>query len=137
MPAMRNESSTVDLGLLVLRLGAGGMLLALHGWGKVANLLSGQHEFGDPLGIGPLPSLILAAAAEFLFSLLVVLGVQVRWTAIPPLITMAVAAFIAHGNDPLGDGEQALLYLVAFLALVFTGAGRYSFDGWWRRRKRR
>jgi len=136
MPAMRNESSTLDIGLLVLRLGAGGMLLALHGWGKVMNLFSGDPQFGDPIGIGMLPSLILAAAAEFLFSLLVVLGVKVRWTAIPPAITMAVAAFVAHGNDPFGEGEKALLYLVAFVALVFTGAGRHSFDGWWQRRKR-
>ena len=136
MPAMRNESSTLDIGLLVLRLGAGGMLLALHGWGKVMNLFSGDPQFGDPIGIGMLPSLILAAAAEFLFSLLVVLGVKVRWTAIPPAITMAVAAFVAHGNDPFGEGEKALLYLVPFVALIFTGAGRLSFDGWWQRRKR-
>lgn len=135
---MRHSNpSTLDLGLFVLRLGAAGMLMTLHGWGKVMNVAAGRHDFGDPIGIGPLPSLILAATAEFLFSLLVLVGVKVRWTAIPPAITMAVAVFFAHGNDPFGDGELALLYLSAFLTLVLAGGGRYSFDGWWAERGRR
>jgi uncharacterized membrane protein YphA (DoxX/SURF4 family) len=31
--------------------------------------------------------------------------------------------------------EPALLYLVAFLALIFTGAGRYSLDALIRKRR--
>ena len=80
-----------DLGLLLLRLGLGGMLLT-HGWPKVQKIIAGDFEFSDPLGIGPAPSLVLAAGAEFFFSILVMLGVRVRWTAIPPAFAMAVAA---------------------------------------------
>jgi len=135
---MRNETHAryVDLGLLVLRLGAGGLLL-MHGWGKVTDLVSGEPQFVDPIGIGPLPSLVLAAFAEFVCALLVTIGLKVRWTAIPVVFNMAVAAFVAHGDDPFGEGELALMYLVSFLALALTGAGRYSFDGWWKRRRRR
>ena len=42
---------------------------------------------------------------------------------------MAVAAFVVHWSDPLGDKEMALLYLVGFAVLICTGAGHYSIDG--------
>jgi putative oxidoreductase len=116
-----------DLGLLLLRLGCGGMLTT-HGWGKVQKLLAGDFNFSDPLGLGPVPSLVLAAGAEFLFSLLVVLGVRVRWTAIPPAFAMATAAFLAHAGDPFGRREKALLFLTGFIALALTGGGRYSVE---------
>jgi putative oxidoreductase len=41
---------------------------------------------------------------------------------------MLVAAFIAHGSDPFGKKELALLYLVIFIFLLFTGSGKYSVD---------
>ena len=61
---------------------------------------------------------------------MVVLGVKTRWFAVPVVITMAVAAFVAKGGAPFGDRELALLYLTGFLALIFTGGGGWSFDGW-------
>jgi putative oxidoreductase len=124
-----------DVGLLILRVGFGGMLMT-HGWPKVQNLLAGNHEFGDPLGIGPAASLFLSAAAEFLFALLVLLGVKVRWTAIPPAINMAVASFLAHAGDPFPKREKALCFLVAFVALIFTGGGRYGLDALFTRSRR-
>lgn len=65
-----------------------------------------------------------------------VLGVKTRWSAVPVVVTMAVAVLVAHADDPFKVKELALLYGVAFLALVLTGGGRYSFDGWWSRRRR-
>jgi putative oxidoreductase len=41
---------------------------------------------------------------------------------------MCVAAFVIHGSDPFSGKELALMYLVPFLTLVFTGAGRFSLD---------
>ena len=118
---------TQDLGLLLLRLGMGGLLLT-HGWPKVQKVLNGDFQFADPLGLGAAPSLVLAASAEFLFATLVILGVKVRWTAIPPAITMAVAVFIAHAGDPIGKREKALLFLVGFVAVALLGSGRYALD---------
>lgn len=117
-----------DIGLLILRLGAGGMLMT-HGWGKLQQLISGNMAFADPIGIGEAPSLILAVLAEFFCALLVVLGVKTRWVAIPPAITMLVAAVVVHGSDPFGKKELALLFLTCFLALAFTGGGSLSVDG--------
>ena len=132
---MKSTAQT-DLGLLVLRVGAGVMMMT-HGWGKLLMLLDGKgHDFADPVGAGPMASLLLAVFAEFLCALLVVLGVKTRWTAIPLVVTMAVAALVVHASDPFNVKELAALYGVVFLALVLTGGGRYSFDGWLGGRRR-
>jgi putative oxidoreductase len=41
---------------------------------------------------------------------------------------MFVAAFIAHGPDPFGKKELALLYLVIYILLLVAGSGKYSVD---------
>jgi putative oxidoreductase len=46
---------------------------------------------------------------------------------------MGVAAFVAHGKDPLSVKEMALLYFFAFAVFIFTGAGRYSLDKFFRK----
>ncbi|HET6572215.1 MAG TPA: DoxX family protein, partial [Fimbriiglobus sp.] len=86
-------------------------------------------------------SLVGVTVAEFGCALLVVLGLATRLAAAVVVFSMAVAAFVVHANDPwtMGAGaskEPALLYLVPFLALVFTGAGRLSLDGLIRSRRR-
>lgn len=125
----------LDVGLLILRLSAGLMMMG-HGWGKVSDLLAGKTQFADPLGIGAAPSLALAAFAEFFCALAVVVGFKTRWAAVPVVVTMLVAALVFHADDPFGKKELALLYAGAFLALVFTGGGRYALDAWWKRRRR-
>ena len=59
-----------------------------------------------------------------------VAGVATRGAAIPVMVTMFVAAFVVHWDDPFGRKELALLFLAAYTALFLTGAGRYSIDGW-------
>jgi putative oxidoreductase len=149
MDARRQDLST-SIGLLILRLGVGAYM-ATHGWGKVQMLLAGEAEkMGDPIGIGSWPSLALVTLAEFVCALLVVVGLGTRLAAIPPVTAMGVAAFVAHGKDPwtmseafrlFMEGqtkfpvskEPALMFLVPFLSLVFTGAGRFSLDAMIRR----
>jgi len=41
---------------------------------------------------------------------------------------MAVAFLIHHADDPFQTKEKALLYGVAFLAMMFLGGGKYSLD---------
>lgn len=139
------QSVATSLGLLILRLGFGAYLMS-HGWGKLESVLAGRFgDFGNPIGIGTAASLILTTFAEFFCALLVILGLGTRFVAIPVVITMGVAAFVAHGGDPWTMGEAAsrffsgaskswaskepaLLFLIAYLALIFTGAGRFSLD---------
>ena len=124
---MKSDLST-SLGLLVLRLGAGGFLLAAHGWGKLIGFSDLAGRFPDPIGLGSGISLTLAVFAEAICSLLLVLGLGTRFAAIPPLITMLVAAFVVHGSDPWAKKEFALLYAIPFLTLIFTGGGRFALE---------
>jgi putative oxidoreductase len=116
-----------DLGLLILRVGAS-ILLLTHGYGKVQMLFENPTGFGDPIGLGPVISLILAVIGEFIAPLFIIVGYKTKLAAIPSTITMLVAAFIVHADDPLGTKEKALLYAVCFLTLAITGAGKYSID---------
>lgn len=124
-----------DFGLLFLRLSFG-LLLAGHGLGKVQDLIAGKTDFADPIGIGPLPSLVLTAFAEFLCSIAVIMGFKTRLAAIPPVIAMLVAAFVHHAADPWGRKEHAILFACAFLTVLLTGAGGYSLDAKLAKRRR-
>jgi len=156
MEAHRRDTIT-SIGLLILRLGAGGYLLT-HGWGKLQMMLAGKFDaFADPIGLGPAASLVLMVLAEFVCALLVMGGLLTRLAAVPIVIGMSTAAFVVHAGDPWTMGraaelfkageaeswaskEPALLYWIAFLTLIFTGAGRFSLDAvlgpWWQDRRR-
>jgi putative oxidoreductase len=116
-----------DNGLLLLRLAAGALMLP-HGWGKLMRLLDGNTSFADPIGIGPLPSLLAAIGAEVFCTLAVMVGFKTRWAALPVAFTMAVAALVVHADDPWNRKELPLLYLAVFLAIAVAGAGRHALD---------
>ena len=144
METERKEISA-SIGLLILRLGIGGYLIT-HGWGKLQMLLAGgAGKFGDPIGLGSTLSLALVTTSEFLCAILIILGLATRLAAVPVVITMTVAAFVIHARDPWTmeaaanaffsgasktwfSKEPALLYLIPFLSLVFTGGGKLSLD---------
>ncbi len=116
-----------DLGLLLLRVGFSALMLT-HGIPKLLQLISGNFSFGDPIGIGSTASLILTVIAEAICPILIIIGLKTRLSAIPVVITMAVAAFIVHGNDPLATKEMALLYLIGFLGIALMGGGRFGLS---------
>ncbi|SDL22469.1 DoxX family protein [Kriegella aquimaris] len=123
---MRN-SLLKDIGLAILRI-APSLLLMTHGIPKFQNLIAGNFEFGDPIGIGAAPSLFLAVIGEVVCPVLIIIGYKTRWTAVPPAITMLVATFIVHASDPIGTKEKALLFLTFFIVIMLLGPGRYSVD---------
>jgi putative oxidoreductase len=122
-----------SIALLLLRVTSGGLLIALHGWGKLMSFSSRAETFSDPLGVGSKVSLALAVFGEVICPAAVVLGFQTRLAAIPPAITMIVAAVLVHAADPWGKKELALVYGAAFVALALLGGGKYSIDGLRRR----
>lgn len=123
-----NHTVSTSIGLFILRVVPGAFMLACHGWGKLMGFKKLSEGFADPLGVGPMFSLILAIFAEVVCSVLVILGLGTRLAAIPLVILMVVAASIVHADDPWGRKEFALMYACAFLPLLFTGAGRFSLD---------
>ncbi|MCA9561045.1 MAG: DoxX family protein [Myxococcales bacterium] len=122
------HSAVASLGLLLLRLAAGGMMAYGHGWQKFEKYGDLIDRFPDPIGVGAHPSLLLAIGAELGAAILVALGFATRLAAVPLIVTMVVAAFVVHADDPFGKKEFALIYLAPFVALLFTGAGRFSVD---------
>ena len=116
-----------DIALFLLRSGFS-LSMIPHGWGKLMKLIEGDHGFADPIGVGELPSLILAVFAEFFCSIFLFLGYKTKWASIPLIITMAVAAFVVHYDDPWGKKEKAFLFLVAYICVALLGPGKYSLD---------
>lgn len=116
-----------NLGLLLLRLGMGGLMLT-HGIPKLMQLIDGNFEFGDPIGIGSMATLILAVIAEAICPILVIIGLRARIASVLTIITMAVAAFVIHAADPIAMKEKALLYLIGFLVIAICGPGKLSID---------
>ena len=116
-----------DLGLFILRIGISALMLT-HGIPKLMKLLEGNFEFGDPIGLGPTVSLILAVIGEVFAPVLMIVGYKTRLAAIPAAITMAVAVFVVHAADPIGTKEKALLFLIGFVVIAICGAGKYSLD---------
>lgn len=115
-----------DIGLLVLRLGAGLMMIFPHGYGKVVNFTNLLNSFPDPLGMGSTMSLIGAVFGEVICSLMIILGIKTRFFSIPALVTMLVAVFVVHGADAWAVKEKAALYALSYVVLILAGGGKYS-----------
>ncbi|WP_432708618.1 DoxX family protein [Pedobacter sp.] len=120
---------SLDFGLLIFRVGFASIMLMQHGWKKLGVVLGGgEIQFGDPVGLGMTASFYLVIFAEVFCSLLVILGLFTRLAVIPLIIAMSVACFIAHSADPFSRQEPSLMFLIAFIFLLFSGPGRYSID---------
>jgi putative oxidoreductase len=114
-------------GLLILRV-AFSIGLMTHGYGKFLRVINGNFKFSDPLGIGTSLSLILASFGEFIAPIFIIVGWKTRLFSIFPAFTMLVAFTIVHDGDPFSRKEKSLMYLIAFIAIYFTGPGKYSVD---------
>ncbi len=135
-------------GLLVLRLGFGLLMAIGHGWDKLQRFdqLKAAWEVPalPPLSFMSSPvSLVATIVAELGCAGLLVLGLATRPAAFVLGFAMVVAAFQVHGGGPLflpapGAKEPAILYLLACLTLIVTGAGAWSADRLlYRERKKR
>ena len=131
------RSRTADLGILALRLGAGG-LMAGHGAQKLFGSFGGHGLAGmggwlESLGLKPGKAWATAAGvSELGGGAMIALGLG---GPIGPLAmegAMATAARQAHWGKPIwstsGGAELPAMYAVAGAALALTGPGRYSLD---------
>jgi len=112
---------------LLLRLVSGGFMLT-HGIPKLMKLIEGDMSFADPIGLGPTFSLILTVFAEFICALFILVGFKTKLSTIPLMITMLVASFVVHMDDPWGKKEFPLLYFGIYAALFLLGSGKFSVD---------
>ena len=118
---------SIDLAALLLRLIFGG-LFVYYGYNKLIAYDSMLAQFPDLIGIGSKTSLILVIFAEFFCGFFVLIGLLTRLTVIPIFITMVVAYFIAHANDPFQNKGLPFVFLLLSVVIFVIGSGRFSAD---------
>jgi len=124
----RISESVFSFAMLILRLGAGSLMLMNHGLDKLIHFSQKAGGFADPFGIGSTASLSLSIFAEFFCAAFVILGLFTRLACVPLVIAMSVALFSANKGDFFGRGEAAGLFMIVFFVLLFTGPGKVSLD---------
>src|SRR5688572_29485524 len=122
------SENTLAFALLLLRLGAGSLMMANHGFDKLMNFSQKAGRFADPLNIGSTTSLSMVVFAEFFCAIFIMMGLFTRLACIPLIIAMSFALFYAHKGEWFGEGESAGLFLTCFVTLLFTGPGKISLD---------
>ena len=123
----QTSDTKVSLFILALRILFGGLLMN-HGIQKLMAFDQLSSVFPDPVGIGTNASLILAIFGELVCSIAFIAGFLYRFSMIPMIVTMIVAFFVIHANDPFAIKEPAFIYLIVFLCMWCLGAGKYSID---------
>ena len=133
---MLTPSFSKDFGLLILRVGIG-LMLMLHGIPKLLGGPDGWENLGQfglpflPEGFISIAFGFAAMASELAGGLLLAFGKYHRVVCASLAVTMAVAL-----STKLGDATEItnfaktagwpLELLIVFVALFFTGPGRYS-----------
>lgn len=131
------HSHGLDFGLLVVRLGS--LPLVAHGLHEAADMPGFVQQVGDhPIGAqSPEFFAWLLMLAHVAMPVLLAVGLFTRPAAFVVAAMMAtlwaLTVPLSMGYSPLTPegaltGETLLLYAGLALPLVFTGAGRWSFD---------
>lgn len=127
--------SSVDLALLVLRVGIGISFVFVYGWDKIsggpaqwANLGQNMARFG--IAFWPTFWGFMAALAEFGGGICLMLGLLFRPVLVLMLATMVVAASGHISGQISGGPWHATEMATVFVALLLTGPGRYSVDAY-------
>jgi putative oxidoreductase len=126
-----------DVGLLILRLGVGGML-AGHGSQKLFGWFSGPGLKGtagwlESMGLTPGTTWASAASAsEFGGGVLTTLGLLHPLGPLGTMGAMIMATAKAHWGKPIwvstGGAELPVINMTSALALTLTGPGLFSLD---------
>lgn len=122
--------------LSILRIVAG-LLFMEHGTSKLLHFPASPMFPPDQA----LPPLMMAGGViELVAGALIAVGLFTRPAAFIAAGEMAVAYWMIHfkPDNPFpanNMGDAAILYCFVFLYLVFRGAGPWSVDGWFDRRR--
>ena len=116
-----------DLATLLLRLLLGGLFVR-YGYMKASAYNEILPLFQDVIGIGSKLSFDLVIFAELVCGFFVLVGLLTRFTVIPIFVTMVVAFFVAHQNDPFEMKAIVFVYLLLTIIIFIMGSGKYSAD---------
>lgn len=142
-----NQDTFNSVALLIARLVLGVVLFA-HGTQKVFGWFGGYGfsatlgYFQNTMGV-PAPIAVAGTLAEFVVSLLLILGVSTGLASVIAMLQMAAAIYLSHRHDgffmnyfgqlPAGrEGFEYNIVLIGLLLmLLIAGPGRYSVDSIW------
>jgi putative oxidoreductase len=128
------RQGSVDAALLVLRLTLG-ILVLLHG---ISKLPPPPAFVVDMLVKANLPSFIAYGVylGEIVAPVLIIIGVWTRLAALVMAVNMVAALALVHVPDLFHLGKQGgyalelqAMYLFSAVALMLSGAGRFSVGG--------
>jgi putative oxidoreductase len=122
------SDNAFSFAMLLLRLGAGSLILIQHGLDKLMHFAAKAPHFADPFGIGSTTSLAMVLFAAVFCATFIMLGLFTRLACIPLIIDLAVALVYAHKSHFFGAGELAGLFLTCFITILFNGPGSVSLD---------
>lgn len=112
---------------------AAGLILAVHGWGKVARGAEAMAPAFMKMGYEhPVPLIYFLILVEFVGGIAIAIGLFTRFFAAMVTIEMAVilfAHYLPNGFSWLNRGyEFVLLWGLVTLAIWWRGGGPYSID---------
>lgn len=135
---LSSTSINIDLGILVLRITVG-LTMLFYGYEKMIhyNEMLAQDFWQNTVSFfgmkGAIP-LGLTIFAEFFCSIFLIFGLFTRAALFFLLFCMGYIAFYLDSFELISSGDNGLQmnsafnYFLMYLALVFTGAGKYSLD---------
>ena len=105
-----------------------------HGWSKITAGISRWEKIGnvmtDFIGLDflSIPLGFMASFSESIASLLIMVGLFTR----PSAILLAITMFVASAKNITGKGidgsELSLIYLLISIIILMNGAGKLSLD---------
>ena len=125
--SIKYSDNGIAFATFVLRLALGGLIIP-HGYSKLISFAARSSTFADPFHIGHPTSMALAIFAEFFCGIFILLGFCTRLACIPLIISLATTVSYIHKGDFFDTGEKATLFLLGYVALLFTGPGKISVD---------
>jgi putative oxidoreductase len=133
IPALRPLYASLEpLSWLLVRC-ACGLLLAVHGWGKIARGAEAMAPVFVKMGYAnPVALIWFLAFVEFVGGIAIAVGLFTRFFAAMATVEMAVLVFqhyLPNGFSWLNRGyEFVLLWGLVALAIWWRGGGPYSLD---------
>ncbi|MBW6479653.1 MAG: DoxX family protein [Bacteroidales bacterium] len=124
-------SNLTDLPLFFFRLilAVGFFTPAMMKWKNIGGIAEWFGSMGIPM---PLLNAYMAATTEMAAVILLPLGLATRFISIPLMITMVVAIVTVHIGNGFNAGDNGyeipLYYMLMLLALLISGAGKFSLD---------
>ncbi|HEX2601571.1 MAG TPA: DoxX family protein [Gemmatimonadaceae bacterium] len=129
MSFFRPSAREASVGLALLRLATGTVFIR-HGYQKLFGFgFAGVTGAFTHMGV-PLPGIIgpLIALLEFFGGIALILGLLTRLVALGFVLDMLGAILLVQLKSGFSHFELEFMLLGASLALLFTGAGRFSID---------